>query len=127
MPVTPNEFLLSAEELIKGSREIDFRNSASRAYYSCYLECRSFAENLPEVPISKGGAHGKVIEKFTERLIKEETQGYDKAIRSIGHMLNQAKTLRTKADYDIDKDYSREDAGQTIGVAKRIENKIQSL
>ncbi len=82
---------------------------------------------MPEAPESKSGSHGKVIEKFTERLIKEETQGYDKAIRSIGHMLNQAKTLRTKADYDIDKDYSEKNAEQTIGVAKRIENKIQSL
>jgi len=127
MPVTPNDFLMSAEELIKGSREIDFRNSASRAYYSSFLEARYFAEKLPEVPENKSGAHGKVIEKYTEHLIKEGSQGYDKTVRSIGHMLTQAKTLRTKADYYIDEDYSEKNAEQTVGVAKKINSKIQSL
>ncbi|VAX16429.1 hypothetical protein MNBD_NITROSPINAE03-1683 [hydrothermal vent metagenome] len=124
MPVTPNDFLLSAEELIKGSREIDFRNSASRAYYSCYLECRSFAEKLPEVPTGEGGAHMKVIRKFKEHIVKDESREYDEAVRKIGYQLIQVKSLRTKADYYIDGDYSRKDAEQTIEMVKRIKDKI---
>ena len=30
------DFLQSAEEMIQGEREIDYRNAASRAYYSIF-------------------------------------------------------------------------------------------
>lgn len=127
MSVTSNHFLLSAEELIKGDREIDFRNSASRAYYSCYLEARSYAKELPDVSVGKGGAHIKVIRKFAEYSVKNENQKRSEAIRKIGFLLDQVKSHRTRADYKIDGVYLKNDAEQTIGEAKKIINKIQSL
>lgn len=127
MPVTPDDFLLSAEELINGSREIDFRNSASRAYYSCYLEARSFAEKLPEVLEGNFGSHMRVIRKFTEHSVNKKSRKHDRVIQQIGHLLLQVKSLRTRADYKIDGVYFKNDTEQTIEMAKRINNKIQSL
>ena len=44
MAVNPKQLLDAAHELAEGSREVDFRNAASRAYYAAYHRCRPIAK-----------------------------------------------------------------------------------
>ena len=61
MSITPGEMLESAEVLIKGASEIDYRNSVSRAYYSAMHEAQArLPQERPESEF-RGSSHGALI------------------------------------------------------------------
>jgi len=67
MPVDEKDFLDSAKASIKGSsQEIDFRNSASRAYYCSLHLCKKIVDTFPTIgDKSKGGLHAQIIDQLS--------------------------------------------------------------
>jgi uncharacterized protein (UPF0332 family) len=117
MPVTPNDFLNSAIFLIKHSKEMDYRNAASRAYYCAYhnAEAEAKAKKLPAIhyPLGKRpGVHQVLIDKF---------KNHPKPIyQQIGILLQQCKSFRTKADYYLHHNFTSTNAQNTIHTVKQI-------
>ena len=84
----PIDFLTTAQESI-GKREVDYRNAASRAYYSAFHLCKGLVESFPI-----GASHEKVILALREHP--------DKRMKSLGNSLQQIKEIRVHADYKLD-------------------------
>jgi uncharacterized protein (UPF0332 family) len=113
------EFLGSAQELIQGNREIDYRNAASRAYYSAFHCCKSLVEKLPNTHGSIGSSHQKVVADLLSYP--------DNRIKKLGRKLEQAKTLRHQADYKLHIPFTRNNAKQVILHVKQILLEIDEI
>lgn len=119
MAVMPHDFLTSAKLLITNSEEIDFRNAASRAYYSAFHNAEAKIRRLNVKTDKRYGYHQCVIEIFI--------QNRDMRFRKIGTMLQKCKRKRTDADYKLHAQFSKRDAMQTIELTEKIVNRIKSL
>jgi len=113
------EFLISAQEFIQGSREIDYRNASSRAYYCAFHMCRTLLEKLPHTQHSIGSSHEKVIADLLSYP--------DKRIKKLGRKLEQAKTLRHQADYQLNIPFYRSSAKQVLRHAEEISWQVDDL
>jgi len=111
------EFLRSAEILIKGNQEVDYRNAASRAYYSAFHLCRNFLDQHPKLKASFGAVHEKVIHDFLSNS--------DKRFQKIGKKLEQAKRLRHAADYKLVYQFVYYTAKQTIDYSCKIKTELE--
>ena len=103
MAITPKELLQAAREMAAGTREVDWRNAASRAYYAAHHRC---------IPIMYGRAsaspgHRQMIDDFLRRKSNINSQ-------RIGHLLRQCKKLREEADYELSAAFQRRDAATAL-------------
>ena len=109
MAITPKELLHAAREMAAGTREVDWRNAACRAYYAAHHRC---------IPIMYGRAsaspgHRQMIDDF---LRKKTNTGFWR----IGCLLRQCKILREKADYELEATFQIIDANSALGYTGRI-------
>ncbi|MBI5286025.1 MAG: HEPN domain-containing protein [Deltaproteobacteria bacterium] len=108
------EYLASAEDALKGGH---LRLAIDAAYNAIELYLKSLIlredDDLP-------GSHGGIIGRFSELYIKRGK--WDKAI---GREINRALELRNRARYKYQASISKEDAGKTIELAKRIEGLLE--
>ena len=111
MAVSPKQLLEAAQELAQGSREVDFRNAASRAYYAAYHRCRPIAQRNG-LRSSGRGVHGDVIDAL--RTATKPT------LKHLAQMLARCKALRAKADYNIAEDFRRSEAQTSTRQAQKI-------
>lgn len=89
MAVTFGDFLDFAKSLPE-DREIDIRNSISRAYYAAYHACYP---NYSHDRLAEGGVHNKLISALIKSPSAQD--------RRVGYILQQIKSLRTVADYSL--------------------------
>ena len=117
MAVAPEEILAAAKELAQGSREVDWRNAASRGYYAAYHRCMRLAreERLHIQPTAS--EHIALVEGL-KRI------GNAAPLRKLGAILDQCRLRRRKADYQVEGNFERyiadtviEDSRETISVA----------
>ncbi len=113
------EFLTSAQELIQGNREVDYRNAASRAYYYTFHICRTLLAKLPHSQSSIGASHEKVVLDLLSYP--------DKKLNTFGRKLEQAKTLRHQADYKLLMRFSRANAKLVLRHAHDISSGIDDF
>lgn len=113
------DFLTSAQELLQGHREVDYRNAASRAYYSIYHICQESLGKLPNLPHNVGATH--------QKLILDLLSHPDEKVRTLGRKLRQMKTLREKADYQLQVKFSRYEATQLISLAKKMGSEVDDF
>jgi len=113
------DFLMSAQELIQGNREVDYRNATSRAYYGAFHLCLQLLEKLPQSQGHVGASH--------ERVISTLLSYSDKRLNKIGRKLEQAKTLRHQADYKLHLPFYRSSAKQVIRHAYDISLDIEQF
>ena len=111
MAVSPKQLLEAAQELAQGSREVDFRNAASRAYYAAYHRCRPIAQRNG-LRSSNRGVHSDVIDAL--RTATKPT------LKHLAQMLARCKALRAKADYKIAEDFRRSEAQASTLQAQKI-------
>ena len=111
MAVSPKQLLDAARELAEGSREVDFRNAASRAYYAVYHRCRPIAKRNG-LRSSRWGVHSDVIDALRTAT--------DPRLKEMARLLKRCKGLRTKADYNTDKDFRRSEAQAGVRQAQKI-------
>jgi uncharacterized protein (UPF0332 family) len=129
MPVSPDDFLNSADALIKDGSEIGERNAISRAYYATYHEVRSLSTSLPGANlVSDGvGVHEHLIWRLISARQIDATFKHSNATMAIGYVLRQMKTLRVCADYDLAWKPDNYEAASQISIAKKTKEKIQAL
>lgn len=113
------EFLISAQELMQGEREIDYRNAGSRAYYGAFHACRMLLETLSHSQDSIGSSHQRVINGLLSHPNKQ--------INSLGNKLVRARDFRQKADYQLNVKVSRYEANRLLSLAKKISYEVDEL
>lgn len=118
MPVTPKLLFEAAKALGRGKSEVDQRNAASRAYYAAYHRCLPIAESIGLSGETKG-VHRNLIDTLTTTR--------DIRVKSMGYMLDQCRSLRVKADYEIHIEFSAENARLVMSQCERIMSKADAL
>ena len=108
MAVIPEVLLEAAAAMGDGNQEVDWRNAASRSYYAAYHRC---------ILLSYGHAsaepgHGELIYRFTRAAEVRD--------RQIGHLLQQCKRLRERADYRIVADFELSESQTALRAVRRI-------
>ena len=111
MAVSPKQLLDAALELAEGSREVDFRNAASGAYYAAYHRCRPISKRNG-LRSSHRGAHSDVIDA-----LRTATRP---RLKQLAQMLARCKALRAKADYNIDEEFRRSEAQTSTRQVQKI-------
>jgi len=111
--VAPEEILAAAEELAEGSREVDWRNAASRGYYAAYHRCMLLAREERLTIQSAASEHIALVEGLTRR-------GNAVPLRRLGAMLDQCRLRRRKADYQIEGEFERYIADTVVNDSREI-------
>ena len=119
MTVDAETFLESAKKLAQGGSEIDYRNAASRAYYSVMHRCDPIAEEMDPAPNVNGGLHQELIERFRN--------GPSDKHKGIAYILVQCRGLRVSADYHIREDFTKEHAETAMESCERAWEKLTVL
>jgi len=118
MGIAAGDFLSFAEKLLSEETEINYRNAASRSYYAAFHYCLPITELLDK-PSQDGGIHATVCKKLSE--------SFDHKLKSIGYMLQQCRSIRVRADYGLDEDFSRSGGELAIKLAKKIIDRVLEL
>lgn len=127
MAVSPNELLGMAQELVSGNREIDFRTSANRAYYSAFHFCMNLTATLPLVPSGGRRSHERLINRLKNHQVRRATREFDLNVRMLGEVLRQAKPIRVHADYRISGNFERYKAEGLILMATKIAEIVSEI
>jgi len=121
--VKPEEFAQLADLLARPEApcpDASVRSSASRYYYSVFLEARDELKEKRGLRfLKKHDVHKCVREAF------EFAKG-DKSLKLIGRCLGDLKQLREHADYDIDVAFSPGDLHDAKDLCTRIRNSLSS-
>lgn len=101
MSVNANDFRVAAEQNYNFETEIGYRNCVSRAYYSMYHNVLELITQ--EIPrYSQKGVHACLLTYLAEGSADEPYE--PKELRKLSYVLQQQKSNRSKADYDLDSD-----------------------
>src|SRR5258708_5236476 len=106
------EFLAVAEMLIQGPTEAEWRSAVSRAYYAAFHEARQLMQDLRfRVPRGEKAHAYLWLGLFNCREVQAQGGGSD---------LNQLRTERNRADYDIGQSWLQTDALLLVQATRRI-------
>lgn len=121
------EFLETAEDLLRGSREADWRSSVSRAYYAVFNRlCEIFVENIEPRLLAPSGATRKPPHGFVKRCLLN-SHDYDPQASQIGKKLDELRIKRNDADYDLASPLARSLAVETFDEARDLSVAIEDL
>jgi uncharacterized protein (UPF0332 family) len=99
MSVTYSDFYNFAANLAAGANEIEWRNSASRAYYAAFHRAQETVDLCPDNAHLKMGSHERVTDRFD--LHKSVPA------KSISYVLQSMKRIRHCADYEIADEFAQ--------------------
>ncbi|WP_414041586.1 hypothetical protein ACJU26_05875 [Acidithiobacillus sp. M4-SHS-6] len=122
MAIEPLDFLDSAKSCIMSGKEMDWRNASSRAYYAAYHQSARMANSLCRLHPrcnEKKGSH--------ERLICHINYSGIDRLKVIARLLDQCKTRRVIADYEIDNNFNKGVAEMQCYEVDRIFKKISHI
>ena len=119
MSVDYSDFFNLAKKLIEGTDEIDWRTSASKAYYSAYHLAQTAVDLCPDNQHLAMGSHERLSERF---ILKNTTPA-----KSISYMLTSMKRTRRTADYDMDNDFTKSDAIDQLSALAKFTDKVLSF
>jgi uncharacterized protein (UPF0332 family) len=107
---------------IEVTDEISCRCSASRHYYVAYHK----AKGLIDAPISgiSAGVHEQLIQTLLNGFSGEKNV---KDYKVIAYKLKAAKTLRAKADYSLDVDFTDSELETLVGYVDFILEAVEQL
>lgn len=113
--ITPLELLEHSQALYAqpDKNEVVLRNVARNSYYALFHKLGE-CQGLPNLETKKKdfGSHEVLI----QRLRKSDNESY----REWGLELSKLKLKRTKADYDLSRRFSDDDARKSIKVTQKI-------
>ncbi|MCG9721756.1 hypothetical protein [Shewanella sp. Isolate7] len=104
-------------------KEIGWRMCSGRAYYSMYHKT---VKALSHYTYAGTGTHQDLIEYLkndASRLEKKDAFG----CKRVAYMLNQAKSERKLADYDIDKDFNESLAVASLKMVAKYSELIDDI
>jgi uncharacterized protein (UPF0332 family) len=134
MPINAYDFIRVAKSgIAERNDEPSYRNAVSRAYYSIYHSASSLvlSKRIPkyngkETPYVKGGTHCKLAYYLTDQ--ENNKEQFDRDDMSvIAVKLKMTKTLRTTADYYLNRTVTAEDADYMIMQAEGILEKVEEM
>lgn len=111
------DFLTSAQQIISGNQEVDYRNAVSRAYYCVFHVCKNLLEKLPNSPHQIGTSHQVLIDKLLSHP--------DERLATLGHQLSRARDCRTWADYHLSKKFPQYDARRLLTQVQNILSAVE--
>ena len=108
----PKDFLELADELAhQQAREVDLRSAVSRAYYGAFNYLRSALAAQGVRFEGSTGDHQKLSYYFFNC--------GDNDLSMLGSSLNNLRTARNQADYDLDSSFDRSFCDINLGMARR--------
>ena len=120
MSITPDQFLDFAEQTIKSESadEFDYRNAASRAYYSAFHCCLSQRLRCPDLSCAEiSGSHDRLYKRFESLSISDPE---NVTVKKMAYVAKQMKSVRHRADYMLDQEFPVEEAQQQVSDAKAV-------
>jgi uncharacterized protein (UPF0332 family) len=137
MALSPDGLIKAANsELIEGKQtnnEEKLRSAISKLYYGVYHTSDTLDNILSDHNgIRKGGVHEQRTSKFKDYPLKNRpdlmiSEDIARNIRSFGHMMNQLRGDRVKADYEISIDITSNDADQAFSNGMRAIAKLNEI
>ena len=121
----PEELLLLAKNLRKGSNEVELRAAASRGYYALYHFAKTFHAGLLEPgAATQHGAGGDHLDlahrlKMPSMRVQSETPGAATKSRRIGVLLDSVRVTRHIADYNLGQAFGSDLADLVIHTAEK--------
>ncbi len=110
----PDQFNDVALALIKNEGcEASIRSSASRCYYSAFLQARALTDDVVLPDDFEGGSHQVVSEKVKRKF----GPPYARLLKSM-------KKVRNEADYDIDDYFPKAEAQKVMQLRRQLLNAI---
>ncbi|CDH04432.1 putative bacteriophage protein [Xenorhabdus bovienii str. oregonense] len=124
MSIAQDEFLLSAENILKNSTgEVCIRNSISRAYYNIYHSVTSVVKRVPEVDKNGNrlnlGVHARLI-RYLEGDAYIDLSLDKKLLHKLAYSMKWTKSEREDADYHLARNIQKLKATQIIKEAERV-------
>lgn len=117
MTVGATDFEQLARQLLEGTREIEWRNSASRIYYAAYHVCQQHAHHCPVNSHLRMGSHEALIHRYElERSAPS---------RSIAYILAAMRRVRCNADYEIEARFAKDMASKQMANYRNLSAKLQ--
>jgi uncharacterized protein (UPF0332 family) len=116
MSVQPSDFSQIATTLANGSTEIEWRVSASRAYYASFHTAQAAVDLCPNNNHLSMGSHERITDRFL-------LHGVNSA-KSISYMLQAMKKIRHIADYEIEDAFQKELAIKQISSMEGLNLKL---
>lgn len=104
--------VMGSKDNLGGMQQAALRTILSRAYYSAFLETRSYLNMESD---QSGSVHGKV---------QSEIQ---KKNRTMGNHISDLKRLRTKADYRRAAAFTPSHARRSLSMAKAVIDGLKKL
>jgi hypothetical protein len=95
--MNPHDFLEVADEWAAGMREAEWRSAVSRAYYAAFHVARNLMRRCGFAVPQGDQAHGYLW-------LRLANAGHPD-VRRIGLRLNYLRTVRNRADYDLDRPF----------------------
>ncbi len=104
--------------------EVVYRTAASRAYYSAYHGALFFSESfLPKGEAKRGegkGVHQRLISRFLDHQKPGNEGTTHNSIADIGRLLKNLKSVRSKADYNLESNFPQSESMEAIARSERI-------
>jgi len=125
MPITPEDLFSLADTLLGETAEVCHRAAASRAYYAAYHVCLPVGNSIRTDAKPPPGSHRRLLFRFQN--YRSEDSDLQSRVRAVGFVLEQARNLRTLADYSLAEDFSSALAEQSCKTARYIEGELAAL
>lgn len=136
MAVNPENILRLAEDIKsrsispKALEEVCYRSSASRAYYSVFHKARILADEILPNYTMQEATHSHLESKLKSASVHNvfvlDQENISK-VKSLSYMLKAIKTLRVKADYHTDLDFTENDCLTTLQQAEKFFEKVNDI
>jgi uncharacterized protein (UPF0332 family) len=119
MTINAEDFYEFANEIMdigkRNRKEIYYRNVASRAYYYSYHQCANLLVRKYGFQIPRENVHQAVYHELIHR-------DFD-----LAQLLNRMRTLRTRADYQLESTLTDRDATQALLFAQEVADRVKAL
>ncbi len=116
------KYLELAEEEFNAARYLFdggyLRGAASRAYFSMFHGTKALLYLKDNYPKTYAG----VISQFGKEFVKS-----GEIDKTFGEMLARAETLRSKADYDVEREITKEEVEDILDACKKFLGKIDEV
>lgn len=123
MSVTPESFLAEARAASTRTDEMGMRLTINRAYYAAYHLALTVSHLCPDPPPAQAeGTHKALIRRF----LSVPTKSFKGAsiARQIGSWLDKGRSLRVRADYELNATVHKDDPARALSYTERIQGLI---
>ena len=117
--IRPRDALHLAETLCRGASETEWRCAVGRAYYAAFHQARYLLQVLGfQIP------RAELVHAF---LWKRLRSCGNSSVGTAGSKLQQLRSLRNRADYEVAFDFSKNDAIAAVETSRQILDALETL